>query len=256
MRHAERVGVERRGAAWGGLPRGRAGELEDHEVVAPGRQEPGRPGLGQQLGAGGVAELAADEQQARPALAQVGQGVAQGVGFDHARHVGQHARQPAASSDVAVRDQDPLPVAHPRKWYTLAVGAARHRPRFGTTGAVFTLITAAQLYAPAPRGRRELLVGAGRVLAISDEDARLPALPAGYPVEVVDAGGRELIPGLVDAHVHLGGGGGESGYASRVPPSLARRAGHRRRDQRRRLPRHRHHHSHHARPRRVRAGAP
>lgn len=83
---------------------------------------------------------------------------------------------------------------------------------------MFTLITAAQLYAPAPRGRRELLVGAGRVLAISDEDARLPALPAGYPVEVVDAGGRELIPGLVDAHVHLGGGGGESGYASRVPP--------------------------------------
>jgi beta-aspartyl-dipeptidase (metallo-type) len=34
---------------------------------------------------------------------------------------------------------------------------------------------------------------------------------------VVDTEGRALVPGLVDAHVHLGGGGGESGFSSRVP---------------------------------------
>jgi len=31
-------------------------------------------------------------------------------------------------------------------------------------------------------------------------------------------GGRRIVPGFVDGHAHLTGGGGESGYASRVPP--------------------------------------
>lgn len=35
--------------------------------------------------------------------------------------------------------------------------------------------------------------------------------------EVVDLAGARVIPGLVDPHVHLTGGGGESGPASRVP---------------------------------------
>ena len=82
---------------------------------------------------------------------------------------------------------------------------------------MFTLLTGAQVYAPAPRGVCELLIGGGWILAISAAGEALPALPAGYPVTVIDAGGRPVIPGLVDAHVHLGGGGGESGYASRVP---------------------------------------
>jgi beta-aspartyl-dipeptidase (metallo-type) len=34
----------------------------------------------------------------------------------------------------------------------------------------------------------------------------------------VDLEGRKVIPGLIDGHAHLTGGGGESGYASRVPP--------------------------------------
>ena len=31
--------------------------------------------------------------------------------------------------------------------------------------------------------------------------------------------GRALVPGLVDQHVHITGGGGESGPGSRVPES-------------------------------------
>ncbi len=41
--------------------------------------------------------------------------------------------------------------------------------------------------------------------------------PRGVPTEVVELGGARVIPGLIDAHVHLAGGGGESGPASRVP---------------------------------------
>lgn len=77
-----------------------------------------------------------------------------------------------------------------------------------------TLVVNADLYDPAPRGRVDLLVGAGRILAIGD---RLREVPHGLR-NVVDVGGARVVPGLIDAHVHLTGGGGESGPSSRVPP--------------------------------------
>jgi beta-aspartyl-dipeptidase (metallo-type) len=76
-----------------------------------------------------------------------------------------------------------------------------------------TLLTNAELYAPDKRGRRDILVGGGTVLAIGE---RL-APPAIDGVSVVDLAGARVVPGLVDSHVHLTGGGGESGPASRVP---------------------------------------
>ncbi|MCA9680674.1 MAG: beta-aspartyl-peptidase, partial [Myxococcales bacterium] len=44
-----------------------------------------------------------------------------------------------------------------------------------------------------------------------------PALPDGIDHEEVDLAGATVVPGLVDAHVHVTGGGGEAGYGSRVP---------------------------------------
>jgi beta-aspartyl-dipeptidase (metallo-type) len=35
---------------------------------------------------------------------------------------------------------------------------------------------------------------------------------------VIELGGRRLVPGLIDAHVHVTGGGGEAGPHTRVPP--------------------------------------
>jgi beta-aspartyl-dipeptidase (metallo-type) len=35
---------------------------------------------------------------------------------------------------------------------------------------------------------------------------------------IVDAAGRCTIPGLIDTHVHVTGGGGEAGFSTRVPP--------------------------------------
>lgn len=72
----------------------------------------------------------------------------------------------------------------------------------------------ADVYAPEPLGRRDVLVGGGRILAIAAK------LDLGAGVEGVverDLAGRRLVPGFLDAHVHLTGGGGESGPASRVP---------------------------------------
>jgi beta-aspartyl-dipeptidase (metallo-type) len=46
----------------------------------------------------------------------------------------------------------------------------------------------------------------------------IPRLPPGLGVREVDLTGKRLVPGLIDGHVHLTGGGGESGPESRVPP--------------------------------------
>ncbi|MCX4246309.1 beta-aspartyl-peptidase [Paraliomyxa miuraensis] len=77
------------------------------------------------------------------------------------------------------------------------------------------LLRNADLYDPTPQGRRDLLCGGGRVLAVAE---RLDALPAGLACEVVDIDGATVVPGLIDAHVHVTGGGGEAGFSSRVPP--------------------------------------
>ncbi len=77
------------------------------------------------------------------------------------------------------------------------------------------LLTNAELFAPESLGRRSLLI-AGESIAWVGE--RTPALPRELGVEVVDLGGRRVIPGLIDGHVHLTGGGGEDGFKTRVPP--------------------------------------
>jgi beta-aspartyl-dipeptidase (metallo-type) len=79
---------------------------------------------------------------------------------------------------------------------------------------MITLLRNAELYDPAPCGRRHLLVGGERVLWVGRE---VPALDGALEVAEVDLDGRRVIPGLIDGHVHLTGGGGEAGPETRVP---------------------------------------
>ena len=74
------------------------------------------------------------------------------------------------------------------------------------------LIRNAEVYAPESLGRRDVLVGAGRIVRVA------PGLHVDDSwCEVVDAAGRVLVPGFVDSHVHMSGGGGEGGFATRTP---------------------------------------
>ena len=85
------------------------------------------------------------------------------------------------------------------------------------------LIKNARVYAPAPLGKRDILLAGGRIAAM--EEALDPHLPG---VEVLDAEGKTAVPGFIDQHVHITGGGGEGGFHSRVPElqlSAAVRAG-------------------------------
>jgi beta-aspartyl-dipeptidase (metallo-type) len=77
------------------------------------------------------------------------------------------------------------------------------------------LLRNAELYDPEPRGRGHLLVAGERVVWVGTE---VPALPASLGVIEHDLEGRRVIPGLIDGHVHLTGGGGEAGPNTRVPP--------------------------------------
>jgi beta-aspartyl-dipeptidase (metallo-type) len=79
------------------------------------------------------------------------------------------------------------------------------------------LIRNADLYAPAPLGIQHLLIGGGRILWIGKDAIELPAALRAS-CRTIDAAGRLTIPGLIDGHVHVTGGGGEAGFRTRVPP--------------------------------------
>ncbi|MHC4954123.1 MAG: beta-aspartyl-peptidase [Planctomycetota bacterium] len=84
-----------------------------------------------------------------------------------------------------------------------------------TPESPFVLLSNADVFAPEPLGIRHVLVCGERVAWIGKER---PSLPAGFDVEIRDLDGGRLVPGLVDCHAHLTGGGGETGSESRVPP--------------------------------------
>ena len=80
----------------------------------------------------------------------------------------------------------------------------------------------AEVFAPEALGRCELLVGGGRVLWLGTGPLELPAALRAT-TRTIDLEGRALIPGLIDGHVHVTGGGGEAGFATRVPPQALSR---------------------------------
>jgi len=78
-----------------------------------------------------------------------------------------------------------------------------------------TILRNANVYAPQPLGLKTVLVGGGKILAITDEALELPA---SIVADDIDLQGRILTPGFIDAHAHITGGGGEAGFATQVPP--------------------------------------
>ncbi|MGN6393486.1 MAG: beta-aspartyl-peptidase [Gemmatimonadales bacterium] len=82
---------------------------------------------------------------------------------------------------------------------------------------MLTLLRNADVYDPAPLGTRDLVVAGETIVWIGQG---LPGLERSLPLEEVDLQGRRIIPGLIDGHVHLTGGGGEAGPHTRVPPVL------------------------------------
>ena len=78
------------------------------------------------------------------------------------------------------------------------------------------LIRQAHVYAPEDLGIQDVLICNDRILGIRDH-----LDPVWEDTEVIEAEGRVLVPGLIDQHVHIIGGGGEDGFASLIPPVRA-----------------------------------
>ena len=83
--------------------------------------------------------------------------------------------------------------------------------RYDNTGFM-KLIRNAQVYSPNKVGKKDLLIGGGKILAVSDSlSLRTPE------IEVIDMKGKVTTPGLIDQHIHLIGAGGKHGFNSLTP---------------------------------------
>lgn len=79
---------------------------------------------------------------------------------------------------------------------------------------MFKILKGGRLFSPDDMGKKDLLIAGSIVANIAEEIS-----PAdGYgEVEVIDVSSKYVVPGFIDQHVHIIGGGGEAGFASRTP---------------------------------------
>jgi len=78
---------------------------------------------------------------------------------------------------------------------------------------VWKLLRNAKIYNPELTDDTDVLI-VGRSIAAIGKNFSLPDYVHG---EVIDLQGKRIVPGFIDAHVHICGGGGEAGPASRTP---------------------------------------
>ena len=81
--------------------------------------------------------------------------------------------------------------------------------------AMVTLIRNAKVYQPEYAGVKDILVLNGKIAAVGE---KLKADFGGsVEAEELDAEGMVAVPGFIDSHEHIMGGGGEGGFATRTP---------------------------------------
>lgn len=79
---------------------------------------------------------------------------------------------------------------------------------------MFVLLRGGHVHDPEDRGVADVLACAEKIVAVqpSIDPSGLPA-----PVHVEELRGATVVPGFIDGHIHLIGGGGGEGYDSRLP---------------------------------------
>src|SRR5699024_11288741 len=76
----------------------------------------------------------------------------------------------------------------------------------------FTLIKYVHCYTPENVGKKDILIGSEEIIAMDDQiDIQFTDM------KVIDGTGKIALPGFIDNHVHIIGGGGEDGFSSRTP---------------------------------------
>lgn len=78
-----------------------------------------------------------------------------------------------------------------------------------------TIIKNIKVYQPEYMGIKDILLLGDKIASIG-ENITID-LPKEIEVRVIDGTGKVAVPGFIDSHVHLMGGGGEGGFATRTP---------------------------------------
>ncbi|WP_026689558.1 beta-aspartyl-peptidase [Alteribacter aurantiacus] len=78
---------------------------------------------------------------------------------------------------------------------------------------MFTLIKHAHVYAPEDLGVNDVLLAGERIASIKPSIS----ISGIEDLKVIEAQGKKLVPGFIDSHVHIAGGGGEGGFHTRTP---------------------------------------
>lgn len=78
---------------------------------------------------------------------------------------------------------------------------------------MFRLIRNAHVYAPEDLGIKDVLICGRKIIKVA-EDIRFSWDSDDF--EEIDASGKILVPGFIDQHVHIIGGGGEDGFSSLI----------------------------------------
>ncbi len=77
---------------------------------------------------------------------------------------------------------------------------------------MFKLMKNGHVYAPEDLGIKDILMWEDRIIKIGEN----LTIPAGFEGPEFDLSGKIIIPGIVDTHVHITGGGGEGGFTTRT----------------------------------------
>ncbi|MFY1634859.1 amidohydrolase family protein [Solwaraspora sp. WMMB335] len=87
-----------------------------------------------------------------------------------------------------------------------------------------TLLRGGTILAPAPLGTGDLVIAGRDILAVGPVSGPTGGSASGsasgldpVPSDVVDCADLLVVPGVVDGHLHILGGGGGAGYHSRIP---------------------------------------
>jgi beta-aspartyl-dipeptidase (metallo-type) len=79
---------------------------------------------------------------------------------------------------------------------------------------LLTLIKNGEVYAPYYLGKKDLLIVDSKIGYIADEINE----PKDFvEIKTINAEGKYIVPGFIDSHVHITGGGGEGSYRTRTP---------------------------------------